>query len=206
MRYLPLSILLAAGAALLAGQSPALAAAQPVKKPAAKNVVKWLQLDPGLADAKSRSKPAVLVFMAGNYKGPAIFDDDAPFKALTDSGATPVKVLQPGTLTIPKTATAEKAKKLRDDHDAALKKYQELAAKYGVTAVPTMVFLSPEGDFIWKLANPTEQQVNEVMAGLPKLVGQFMAAKAKAQPQPQPPAGDKPKPEDQPKDAPPAAK
>lgn len=175
------------GAVLLGLPADGRAAAPPKKKPK-KNVVRWLKLEAGMAKAKSSGKAAVLVFAEKRYKGPATFEGDELFKALTDSGAVPVKLSPPGRLRVPRNADAEKAKKLREAHAAAEKQYQELVAKYRLRGTPAMVFLAPEGDFMWSACNPSAQQVKQIMAGLAKIVEQFKAAKAKAQENAPPPA------------------
>jgi hypothetical protein len=187
-----LAVVLGSGARAATTTTPV---TKPVAKPAAP-AVKWLELDAGLAAAKSGSKPAVLVFCGKDYKGAATFDTDALVKALTGSGAVAVKVCPPVAPKAPTKATADDIKKLNDNFADAQKKYQDALTKYGVTVNPTVVFLTPDGDEMGLLANPTADQLTQALANLPKTLEAFKAAKAAAQPAPAAPA---PAPADKPK-------
>ena len=171
------ALAVAALAVGLAADALAAANPQPKKKKPKKKVVKFAKYEAGLADAKGKSKPVVLVFADKRYKGPAIFEGDALFKALTDSGAVPVRLSQP-VLRIPKKADDAKRKKLQEQFTADQKQYRELAAKFGVNAMPTVVFLSPEGERMCSLVRPNEAQVRGYLANLGKILEQFKAAKA----------------------------
>ncbi len=187
------ALAVAALAVGLAADALAAANPQPKKQPQPKKkVVKFVKYEAGLADAKGKSKAVVLVFADKRYKGPAVFEGDELFKALTDSGAVPVRVSQP-VLKIPKKADDAKKKKLQEQFNAEQKQYQELAAKFGVNAVPTVVFLSPEGERMCSLVRPNEAQVRGYLANLGKILEQFKAAKAAAGGQKPPEA---PKPEE----------
>jgi hypothetical protein len=189
----------AAGEALCAAQpapDPKKKKPAPKKKPAKKKKpgVKWLKHDAALTQAKSDNKPVALVFCATKYKGPAAFEGKGLFKALADSGALAVKAAPPPRLRFPKKADAEKRKKLQEAYNARLKEYQTLVAKYGVTATPKMLFLSPEGDGMYQMTRPTLAQVKHVLANLKKITEDFMAAKAKAAGKEPPRPAEPPKP------------
>jgi hypothetical protein len=169
--------MLAFGAGL--ASDAAAAANPPKKKPPKRKVVKWLRYDAGLAEAKAKTKPVVLVFADKRFRGPATFEGDALFKVLADSGAIPVRV-SPPVLRVPKRADAERKKKLQEQFNADQKKYTELATKYAVNAMPMMIFLSPEGEVMCRLVRPTAQNVQTYVASADKILERFKAAKAAA--------------------------
>jgi len=143
--------------------------------------LKWFELEPGLAEAKSNSKPAAAVFCTKEYKGAATFDSAELRKALTASGAIPIRILPPEPPRVPAESTADDVKKLQEQYNETIKKYKQTLAKYSVTTGPTMVFLTADGDAVGELVIPTDQQVSQALANLPKTIEAFKAAKAKAE-------------------------
>jgi len=139
----------------------------------------WRELAPGLEEAKAGGKPAVIVFVARGYYGPATFASDDLRKVLGTSNAVPIRVLPPERSVLPKDATPEQAKEAKAAYEAAEKKHGELLNKYGVFSQPSMVMITPEGDVVARLSNPAATAVQQMLAALPKLVEDFKAIKAR---------------------------
>lgn len=139
----------------------------------------WRDLAGGLDEAKGGGKPAILAFTPKGYLGAATFASEALLKALAASGAVAIRVLPPEPPVVPKDATAEQAKALKADYEAAEKKYRELLNQYGVSSLPAMIMLTPEGDVVHRLNNPAPAALQQVLAALPKLVEDAKAAKAR---------------------------
>ncbi len=135
--------------------------------------LKWASLEAGLSKARSGNKPVVVVFTTRKFKGPATLNARMLRKALTGSGAIPVKVLPPKAPRVPAGASREEHKKLVASYQQALKKYRELAGKYGARTNPTMVFLAPGGDVVGRLSGPTNN--SRVLSALKALPGRVKA-------------------------------
>jgi len=119
----------------------------------------WSELASGLDKAKAGNKSAVLVFTTRSYSGPATFCTEQLVRQLRESGAVPIRVLQPERPVIPKDATPEKARELQAAYDAADKKFRETMAQYGAGDVPCMVYLNPEGAVVRRQVAPPHGDV-----------------------------------------------
>ena len=142
--------------------------------------LKWFELDSGLAKGREEHKPVVVVFTTKAFKGPGTFESALLREALTKSEAIPVRVLPPEAPTVAAKASPDERKALDDQYQEALRKYRELAGKYGAAANPTMIFLSPDAEAIGTLAAPDVSQVNQYLSGLGKAVKDLEQRKAKA--------------------------
>jgi hypothetical protein len=140
----------------------------------------WYELDPGLAKGKEEKRPVVVVFTTKTFRGPGTFDANALRDSLAKSAAVPVRVLPPEAPVIPAKATDEEKKALNDKYQEALKQYRELALKYGASANPTIIFLTPDAEVLGLLAAPEGREVNQWLLGLTKAVKDFGERKAKA--------------------------
>ncbi|GEM_PF-2481942 len=143
--------------------------------------LKWLELEPGLAEAKGGGKPAAVLFCTREYKGAATFEGEALRKALTASGAVTIRVLPPEAPRVHAGATADEVRQLQEQFNATVKNYQATLARYGVTNGPALVFLTSDGEVLGSLVSPGDHDVSKVLANLPKTIEEFKAAKAAAE-------------------------
>jgi hypothetical protein len=142
--------------------------------------LKWYELEPGLAKGKEENKPVVVVFATKAFKGPGTFESNLLRESLAKSAAIPVRVLPPEAPAVPAMATAEERKALDDKYQEALRAYRGIAGKYGASANPTVIFLSPDADVVGTLASPDVNQVNQWLTGLSKAIKDLEQKKAKA--------------------------
>jgi hypothetical protein len=119
----------------------------------------WSDLSSGLEKAKGGNKPAVLVFAPRTYSGPATFATEQLTRQLRESGAVPIRVLQPELPVIPKDATQEKARELQAAYDEADKKFRETMAQYGAGGLPSLIYLNPEGAVVRRQVAPSHGDV-----------------------------------------------
>ncbi len=147
--------------------------------------VAWKSLSSALSSAKSSDKAVVLVFATEGLRSAATFNRasstkhaEATRKALSESGALPVKYLPPK---VPSTRgmDGDSARAALKTYQEAMKKYRATAKKYGATLYPTMVFLAPEGDVMGRLYCPNAQTVHQTLKALPAAIKHHRERKAK---------------------------
>jgi hypothetical protein len=152
-----------------------------VKRPKPQPPIKWRELEPGLEEAKTSKKPGVVVFCPYGYKGDATFEGNSLRKVMHASKAIPIKVQTPKVPRVLPGASAEEIKQIRDAYTEALKAFQEVCKEYGVSSMPTMVFVTDEGDRFSMLFNPKANQIMRAIPCLDEGMKQFKEAKAKAE-------------------------
>ena len=172
-----------ARAATTGATPPATATKKPPPPP-----LKWLELEAGQGEAKGASKPLLVLFVVKDFKGFPNFDDPAVRQAMTDAGVILARVLPPEAPKSARNASVADVKNLQNAYTEAQKKYQDLLAKYNVTVKPTVLFLNADGDPVSMVATPTNEQLIQALANLPRILEAFKAAKARAAAQAQPPA------------------
>jgi len=134
----------------------------------------WYSPKKGLAEAKSRNRPIVMVFAQGgtrsydwfaaSYKsttGKTIWRHVAPLK---EANVVLIKVRPPAKLKLTAGASAQQVRLLQKAHKKLMDRYRALTTKYGVTRVPTVLFLSPDGQMIFKSYSRTTEST--VLASL----------------------------------------
>ncbi|MHC4915573.1 MAG: hypothetical protein ACYTGB_08785 [Planctomycetota bacterium] len=118
----------------------------------------------GLAEAREKGKPAVIVFSKKGYDGPATFKSENLRRALNKSGTIPIRVLDP--------SSARPAAGVPEDA-GAVQKYAETMKKYGVTGSPAMAFVTSRGAVFKRLTSPSEAEVLRVLSGIEGLIKEF---------------------------------
>lgn len=154
-----------------------------------------LSVKKGVKAATAKDRPIVLVFWATGSTAFEWFDRATTIsgKFVTAGGETSikkiylarrkvhaanvvlVKLLPPIVMKLPAGTTSDQAARYRKVHKILADRYRKVATKYGVTRLPTVLFLSPDGNTI--LRKYTRKPETTVLAGLKKIDGWFKAWK-----------------------------
>jgi hypothetical protein len=109
------------------------------------------------------------------------FEPNSLRKVMHASKAVPIRVQTPKVPQAPPRASAEEIEQIRAAYTEALKQFQEVCKEYSVTSMPTMVFVTDEGDRFSMLFNPSANQILGAIPRLDEYMKQFKEAKAKAE-------------------------
>lgn len=111
--------------------------------------VKWLEtMSEGVVEATRRDRPIVLVFPEAVTNRHEWFHDSYARVYAVASDAVFVRMLAPQMPNIPAGATAETRQLMATAFQKLQKEYTTLVAKYGVNMLPTVLFISPDGDTV----------------------------------------------------------
>jgi tagatose-1,6-bisphosphate aldolase non-catalytic subunit AgaZ/GatZ len=114
-------------------------------------------------------------------------------KAVREAKVVPLKVLPPPALDLT-GLKAEEIKLRQEVAAAAMKKYEELAKRYGATTVPSLVYAAPDGDKLLLQASPADDDIIAALARLPEMIKAHDEATAKEGKKPEAVAGKDPPP------------
>jgi thioredoxin-related protein len=112
--------------------------------------IKWHEtLAAGLEDAGKSDRPILLVLLAGDRERYEWFYGITARKTINGAGVVPVRLLPPADVYVPRDAKPEVLEAYRKLREQQQKDYTALATKYGVTALPTVLFISPDGEQVF---------------------------------------------------------
>ena len=154
-----------------------------------------LSLKKGVEAAKKKNRPIVLVFWATGSRAFEWFSKTSTIsgefttvdgvkvskkiypgrRKVHATNVVLIKLLPPVILKLPAGTTSGQAERYRKVYKILADRYRKVATKYGVTRLPTVVFLSPDGNTI--LHKYTRKSENTVLSGLKKIDGWFRAWK-----------------------------
>jgi hypothetical protein len=149
-----------------------------------------LSADEGIAEAKAKNRPVVMVFpetgvnshnwFAGTRTDPVSKKVSwTAVDRVTAADVVLVKVAPPGDMKLPVSATPEMVAKFQEARKKLFDRYNGLCTKYGVTVLPAVVFLSPDGETVlWSFARPLEGTVLSAMRHLPQYLYQYQRLQA----------------------------
>jgi len=112
-------------------------------------------------------------------------------KAVREAKVVPLKVLPPPAMDLT-GLKAEEVKLRQEVAAAAMKKYEELAKRFGANSVPSLVYAAPDGVKLLLQASPADDSILVVLARLPEMLKAHEEAVAKEGKKPEPVAGKDP--------------
>ena len=111
--------------------------------------VTWCEtMSEGIEEATKKDRPIVLVFPEAAANRHEWFDDYYARAFVKGSDVVCVRMLPPQMPNIPANATPQQRQLYADAFNKLQKEYADLIRKYNVSMVPTIVFLSPDGDTV----------------------------------------------------------
>ncbi len=154
-----------------------------------------LSVKKGVAAAKAKNRPIILVFWATGSKAFEWFSKSSTVSVVstTAGGARTtktiyparrkvhaadvvlIKLLPPTTLKLPAGTTSKQADRYRKVHKILADRHRKAVVKYRVTRLPTVVFLSPDGETTFR--KYTRKPETTVLDGLKKMEGWLNAWK-----------------------------
>jgi hypothetical protein len=184
---------LSLAAAALGVALAAAPAGEAEKEPREKCPLKWhLSLEKGLAEAAAKGRPVVLVFSQGgtlshdwfagsrkNAEGKRYW---TAVEQVRQADVVLVKMPPPPKLKLTTGAPAQQVRMLQQAHKKLLDRYNKTARRYGVYRLPTVLFLSPDGDTVFKtFTRKTESTVVGALRHLPHYLHHWREARALGQ-------------------------
>ncbi len=168
---------------LLAGSATCASAAGPTCP------LKWYTPKKGLAEAKASNRPVVMVFsqsgtrshdwFAASYKtkeGRLVWRHVA---ALNEAKVVLIKVRPPARLKLTADASAQQVSMLQRANKKLLERYRKLTARYAIARIPTVLFLSPNGDTVFKTyTRVPESTVVSALKHMPQYFHHYQQARA----------------------------
>jgi hypothetical protein len=151
--------------------------------------IKWHTLKTGMAAAKSRNRPIVMVFTQGGSRSHDWFTSSFKTAAgqliwrhvatLNDANVVLIKVPPPTRLKLTAGASAQQLRLLQAAHKKLLERYRKLTTRYGVTRIPTALFLSPDGEMVFKsYARKSESTVISALKHMHQYFSHYQQARA----------------------------
>ncbi len=111
--------------------------------------VTWCEtMSDGIAEATKKDRPIVLVFPEAAANRHEWFDDYYARAFVKGSDVVCVRLLAPQAPNIPASATPQQRQLYADAFNKLQKEYADLIRKYNVSMLPTIVFLSPDGETV----------------------------------------------------------
>ncbi|HOX06512.1 MAG TPA: hypothetical protein PK280_08935 [Planctomycetota bacterium] len=134
--------------------------------------IKWHETLAGaLAEAGKVDKPIMLVLAGGDRERHEWFYGFHAREVVNASGVVAARVLPPAEVSIPRDAKPELVDAYRKLRERMTQEYNAMAAKYNVTSLPTILFLSPDGEHV--LARHTRVMETMVVDYFKVLPGDF---------------------------------
>jgi thioredoxin-related protein len=111
--------------------------------------VRWFEtMGEAVAEATKRDRPIVLVFPEAVTTRHEWLHDDYARAFVNGSDVICARLLAPQTPNIPAGASAEQRQLFTEAYNKLNREYSDLIRKYNVGALPTVLFLSPDGDTV----------------------------------------------------------
>ncbi len=130
--------------------------------------IPWhLSVSKGLAEAKAKNRPVIMVFPEGHTGAFNWFENSyvkngkrywPSLRPLECADVVLIKATPPGDFKLPAGASAAMVKKFNDARQKIRDRYKKLVDKYGVFRLPTVLFLSPDGQMVFKSYTRTNQE------------------------------------------------
>ena len=168
--------------------APAPAAADP------RDAIEWLtDFDQAAKTAADEGRPLLVLINSEAAERASIicrFTSRATCRAVRGSKAVPVKLLPPPAMD-GSGLSAEEAKKRQEVLDRSKAKYEELAKRFGVRSVPSLVLAAPDAAKLNMMIAPDDDQILAALARLPDMLKAHQEAVGGGK---KPEAGEAPKP------------
>ena len=151
--------------------------------------VEWMtDFDEACKVAAKDQRPLLILFTTQDMERTSQscrFAGDAVRKDVREAKVVPVKLMPPTVLDL----TGLRPEELKQRQEAmkdANKKFDELAKRYGVTTVPSVVYAAPDAVKLTVQAAPAEADISAILDQLPGMVKVHMTAAAKEVKPPEP--------------------